>query len=94
MQTHAHLTNVMLVFYATNHFVGLFYEFSSFIRHYSLWHNSLKTISIFRDFGSKTIREDYNFFQIYLDGNIPVRLKAIQRTSRVEFCDKTFSNVS
>ena len=27
-------TNVMLVFYATNHFVGLFYEFCSFIRHY------------------------------------------------------------
>ena len=34
MPTHAHLTNVMLVCYATNHFVELFYEYCSFIRHY------------------------------------------------------------
>ena len=60
----------------------------------SLWHNSLITISIFREFWSETIREDYNFFLIYLDGNIPVRLKPILRTSRVEFWDKTSSNVS
>ena len=32
MQTHAHLTNVILVYYATNHFVGLFYEYCYFIR--------------------------------------------------------------
>ena len=32
MQTHAHLTHVILVYYATNHFVGLFYEYCLFIR--------------------------------------------------------------
>ena len=34
MQTHAHLTNVILVYYATYHYVGLLYEYCSFIRHY------------------------------------------------------------
>ena len=31
---HAHLTNVILVYYAINHFMGLFYEYCSFNRHY------------------------------------------------------------
>ena len=35
-----------------------------FIIDMSLWHNSLITISIFHEFWSKTIHEDYNFFEI------------------------------
>ena len=42
-QTHAHLTNMLLVYYETNNFVGLFYEYSSFIRHY--WKKSISTVS-------------------------------------------------
>ena len=36
-------------------------------------------------FGQKQFMKTTTFFQIYLDGNIPVRLKAILGTSRVEF---------
>ena len=43
MQTFAHLTNVRLVFHATNNFVGLFYEYCSFIRHY--WKKSISSVS-------------------------------------------------
>ena len=34
MHTHTHLTNVIFVYYANNHFMGLLYEFCRFIRHY------------------------------------------------------------
>ena len=34
MHTHTHLTNMNFVYYANNHFMGLFYEFCTFIRHY------------------------------------------------------------
>ena len=37
MHTHTHLTNVIFVYYANNHFVGLFYECFTVIRHY--WKN-------------------------------------------------------
>ena len=43
MQTPAHLTNVMLVFHATNNFVGLFYEYCSFIRDF--WKKSISCVS-------------------------------------------------
>ena len=34
MHTHTHLTNVIFVYYANIHFIELFYEFCTFIRHY------------------------------------------------------------
>ena len=43
MHTHTHLTNVIFVYYANNHFMELFYECCTFIRHY--WTKSISTVS-------------------------------------------------
>ena len=60
----------------------------------TLWHNSLKTISVFCDFWKQTICECNNFQQVSLDENIPVWLKSILCTGYVEFGDKTHSKAS
>ena len=60
----------------------------------TLWHNSLKRFQYFKIFGQKQFVKATTFFQIYLDGSIPFRLKAMSSNNRVEFWDKTFSKAS
>ena len=41
--THTHFTNVIFVYYINNHFMGSFYEYYTFIRHY--WKKLIYTVS-------------------------------------------------
>ena len=57
----------------------------------SLWHNSLITISIFREFRTQTIHQSYNLFVNYLDEDIPAMFRGILHTGSVENCNEIFS---
>ena len=57
----------------------------------SLWHNSLITISIFREFRTQTIHQSYNLFVNYLDEDIPAMSRGILHTCSVENCNEIFS---
>ena len=56
----------------------------------SLWHNSLITISIFREFRTQTIHQSYNLFVNYLDEDIPAMFRGILHTGSVENCNEIF----
>ena len=57
----------------------------------ALWHNSLITISIFREFRTQTIHQSYNLFVNYLDEDIPAMFRGILHTGSVENCNEIFS---
>ena len=56
----------------------------------SLWHNSLITISIFREFRTQTIHQSYKLFVNYLDEDIPAMFRGILHTGSVKNCNEIF----